>query len=139
MVSYRHHNCQKFLWVRRGELSDIFENCSGILLSPVGCWRLAYVGLKFSSANHRRFKGFAKGSVPQCAPQKSAVVLGINHMGSSEDEQDCGKSDGPAKIVRVVLHRVLLPCVLWLMNLKKTPQPLKYCLPFQNFFVADSF
>lgn len=65
--------------------------------------------------------------------------LGTDHMGSSEDEQECGKSDGQAKMVWVMLHTVLLPCVLWLRNLKKTPQPSKYCFLSRAFFVADSF
>lgn len=43
--------------------------------------------------------------------------LGTDHTGSSENE-DCGKSDGPAKEEWVVLYTVFLTCVLWLMNLK---------------------
>lgn len=58
-------------------------------------------------------------------------------MGSSEDEQDYEKRGGPAKMVWIVLHTALLPCVLWLMDLTKTPQPSKYCPSSQAFPVAD--
>lgn len=42
-------------------------------------------------------------------------------------------------MVWVVLHTVLLVCVLWLMNLKKTPQPSKYCFPRQNLSCSRQF
>lgn len=82
-------------------------------------------------------EGFAKWSVPQCAPQKPATGHGSHHMGSSEDEQDYEKRGGPAKMVWVVPHTVLLPCILWSMDLMKTPQLSKYSPPALAFPAAD--
>jgi len=50
-------------------------------------------------------------------------------MGSPENEQDYEKKDGPAKMVRVVLHTVFLPCVLGLMALTKKPHSLQNIVP----------
>lgn len=95
-----------------GELRDIFESLSAILFSPLGCWRLVCVSLKLCSAYHR---SFCRVICMLVCPQKTCNGHGTHHMGSSEDEQDYEKRCGPAKIIWVVLHTVLLPCVLWLI------------------------